>query len=121
LLISAAITAGNCGDRDGLKVLLYYCKQMNFCPKKIYADQGYAGKDFKFEVKSCGVDLETVKRREHKGFALEAKRWIVERTFAWLGKCRRLSKEYELIPTSSLSMIYLAMARLVVRRISLLA
>ena len=64
-----------------------------------------------------GVDLETVKRREQKGFVLEARRWIVERTFAWLGKNRRLSKDYELITTSSLSMIYLAMVRLMLRRI----
>ena len=52
-----------------------------------------------------------------KGFVLEARRWIVERTLAWLGKNRRLSKDYELITTSSLSMIYLAMVRLMLRRI----
>ncbi len=118
LLISAAVSVGNCGDRDGLHVLLYYCKQMGYCPKKVFADQGYEGKDFKAEINECGVDLEIVKRREKKGFAVQAKRWIVERTFAWFGKCRRLSKDYELIATSSLSMLYLAMTRLVVRRIA---
>lgn len=119
-MISAAISVGNCGDRDGLRVLLYYCKQMGCCPKKVFADQGYGGKDFMIEIESCGVSLEVVKRRESKGFTPEAKRWVVERTFAWLGKCRRLSKDYELIATSSLSMIYLAMTRLIVRRIACL-
>ena len=68
-------------------------------------------------MKYYGVDLETVKSRGQKNFVLEARRWIVERTFAWLGKNRRLSKDYELITTSSLSMIYLAMVRLMLRRI----
>jgi len=68
-------------------------------------------------LKYYGVDLETVKSRGQKKFVLEARRWIVERTFAWLGKNRRLIKDYELITTSSLSMIYLAMVRLMLRRI----
>lgn len=120
LLISAVVSVGNCGDRDGLRVLLYDSQQVGRCPKKVFADQGYTGKDFKIEIQDYGVDLETVKRREDKGFAVEAKRWIVERTFAWFGKCRRLSKDYELITTSSVSMIYLAMSRLLVRRIACL-
>jgi len=120
LLISAAVSVGNCGDRDGLRVLLYYCKQIGRCPQKIFADQGYKGTDFQSEIRDYGVELETVKKRENKSFAVEAKRWIVERTFAWLGKCRRLSKDYELIATSSLSMLYLAMSRLLVRRVACL-
>jgi putative transposase len=120
LLISAAISVGNCGDRDGLKVLLYLSKRVSRCPEKVWADYGYHGVEFQQEIKSQGVNLEIVKRRDCKLFRLEAKRWIVERTFAWLGKCRRLSKDYELITSSSLSMIYLAMSRLVVRRIACL-
>jgi transposase len=111
LLVTAAISVGNCGDRDGLRVLLYTSKQMKCCPAKVFADGGYSGKDFKAEIQELGIELEIVKRKEAKGFTLEAKKWIIERTFAWLGKCRRLSKEYELITTSSLSMIYLAMTR----------
>jgi len=118
LLISTAISVGNCGDRDGLHVLLYYCKQNGLCPKKIFADQGYEGKEFKAEIREYGIELETVKRKEKSGFVVQSKRWIVERTFAWFGKCRRLSKDYELIVTSSLSMLYLSMIRLVVRRIA---
>jgi len=120
LLISTVISVGNCGDRDGLRVLLYLCKQAGRCPEKVWADYGYHGVEFQAEVKEQGVNLEIVKRRDCKVFQLEAKWWIVERTFAWLGKCRRLSKDYELITTSGLSMIYLAMSRLVVRRIACL-
>ena len=115
LLIAAVISSGNCGDRDGLEALLYF--NSGKYPNKIFADRGYIGKAFREKMKYYGVDLETVKGRDQKGFVLEARRWIVERTFAWLGKNRRLSKDYELITTSSLSMIYLAMTRLMVRRI----
>lgn len=120
LLISSAVSVGNCGDRDGLRVLLYQCSRNNRCPRKIFADYGYHGVEFQNELGAQGFDLEIVKRRDGKNFQLEAKRWVVERTFAWLGKCRRLSKDYELITSSSLSMIYLAMSRLVVKRIACL-
>lgn len=52
------------------------------------------------------------------GFVLESKRWIVERTFAWLGKYRRLSKDYEFVTSASQAMICLAMIRLMVKRIA---
>jgi len=115
LLISAVISSGNCGDRNGLEALLYFSEGK--LPKKIYADQGYSGKEFQSKIRKYGVDLQTVKRRDKPGFMLQAKRWVVERTFAWLGKCRRLSKDYEFMTKSSLSMIYLGMIRLVLRRI----
>jgi putative transposase len=117
LLIGGVISAANCGERDGLDVLLYF-HQQGHLPKKIFADQGYTGEEIRLEVKKYGIELETVKRREKKGFVLEARRWIVERTFAWLGKFRRLSKDYELITATSMSMIYLAMSRLMVKRIA---
>ncbi len=118
LLIAAVISSGNCGDRNGLKALLYL--NNGKYPNKVFADQGYAGQEFKDDMRHFGVDLETVKRRDRSGFVLEARRWIVERTFAWLGKSRRLSKDYELITTSSLSMLYLSMVRLMLRRIACL-
>ena len=118
LLITTIVSAGNCGDRDGLEAMLFFAQGKEVLPKKIFADQGYSGQEFKQRLVQYGVDLETVKRRDTTGFVLEARRWIVERTFAWLGKSRRLSKDYELIATSSISMIYLAMIRLMVRRIA---
>ena len=116
LLIAATISSGNCGDRDGLEALIYF--NSSKCPKKLFADRGYIGKEFRNRLLQYGFDLEIVKSRDKKKFELEARRWIVERTFAWLGKNRRLSKDYELISTSSLSMIYLAMTRIMLRRIT---
>lgn len=65
-----------------------------------------------------GIEIETVGRKNKKTFEVEPKRWIVERTFAWLGKCRRLSKDYELMCDTSVNMIYLGMIRIVSRRMS---
>lgn len=72
----------------------------------------------KMRAGQYGVELETVKRRDTTGFTVEARRWIVERTFAWFGKFRRLSKDYELVTLTSLSMMYLVMIRLMCKRIS---
>lgn len=116
LLIAGIVSAANCTERDGLEILLY--KNQGRVPGKIFADQGYSGSDMKERVQRYGISLETVPRRQSKGFVVEARRWIVERTFAWLGKFRRLSKDYELIATTSMSMIYLVMTRLMLKRIN---
>lgn len=121
LLIAGIVTVANCGDREGLELLLYFHQQRTFFPKKLFADQGYTGEGPKENAAKYGIDLEPVKRRESKGFIVEARRWIVERTFAWLGKARRLSKDYELTLTSSNSMMYLCMIRLMLRRIACLS
>lgn len=95
---------------------------------------GYQGKDLKSNIKNQhGIDLEIIKRPQkrfwiHKdtpeellpkleeGFKVQPKRWVVERTFAWLGRSRILSKEYEFDTESSKNIIYLAMNRLILRR-----
>ena len=118
LLITGLISAGSCTDRDGLDAMLYYHDRGKGIPKKIFGDQGYSGKSIRERISRYGIELEVVKRREKKGFSLEARRWIVERTFAWLGKFRRLSKDYEQMSLTSMSMIYLAMIRLMLKRLS---
>lgn len=115
-IITGITSAANCSERAGLEALLYYNKYNKNIPKKIFADRGYSGKDFKNKIKKYGVTLEVVKKRKQKKFLLEPRRWIVERTFAWLGKFRRLSKEYELLNYSSMAMIYTAMIRIMLRR-----
>lgn len=120
LLITAAVGAANCSERDGLEALFCLRPKGQSLPGKIFADQGYCGEDMKMRAKRYGVELETVKRRETKGFSVEARRWIVERTFAWFGKFRRLSKDYELVTLTSLSMMYLVMIRLTCKRISMM-
>ncbi|MBK8027315.1 MAG: transposase [Chloroflexi bacterium] len=69
--------------------------------------------------RTFGVDLQVVKRSQQaKGFEVLPKRWIVERTFAWLGKYRRLSKDYEALPSTSEAWIYAAMVHLMARRLA---
>jgi transposase len=121
LIISGVVGAASCTDRDGLDVLCYFAKNKKIqLPKKVYADLGYSGEDMKLRLLNYGIELETVGRRDKKTFIVEPKRWIVERTFAWLGKFRRHSKDYELITSTSIAMIYLAMSRLMVARLSVL-
>jgi putative transposase len=108
LLITALINASSCTDRDGLDAMLYYHNKGKGIPKKIFGDQGYSGKSIGERIGRYGIELEVVKRREKMGFSIKARRWIVKRTFAWLGKFRGLSKDYDQISLTSMSMIYLA-------------
>nr|NGY95358.1 hypothetical protein [Neochlamydia sp. AcF84] len=64
------------------------------------------------------MDLTAIKRSKLKRFHLQAKRWIAERTFAWFGKCLRLSKDYEALPNTSQAFLYLAMIHMRVKRIT---
>lgn len=118
LLITAVVGAANCPERDGLEALFFLRPKGQKLPEKVIVDQGYCGEDMKVRARKYGVEVEAVKRRENKGFVVEPKRWIVERTFAWFGKFRRLSKDYELVTLTSLSMMYLVMIRLMCKRIS---
>ena len=118
LLIAAAVGAANCTDRDGLDALCGLNKKGIRRLKKVYADLGYSGEDMRDRMARYGIEIETVGRKNKKTFEVEPKRWIVERTFAWLGKCRRLSKDYELIADTSVNMIYLGMMRIMSRRMS---
>ncbi len=117
-MIAAAVGAANCTDRDGLDALCGLNRGRLKLPRKVYADLGYNGDDMKYRMAMYGIEIETVGRRDKKTFEVEPKRWIVERTFAWLGKCRRLSKDYELISDTSVNMIYLGMTRIMSRRMS---
>jgi putative transposase len=122
LIIAIVVHAASVQDRDGAKLVLAKLnekrKGRRLFPrlKLIWADGGYAGKLIDW-VRSFGQwTLEIVKRTE-KGFAVLPKRWIVERTFAWLGKYRRLSKDYETLIESSESMIRIAMINLMLHRL----
>lgn len=84
----------------------------------IWADGGYAGKLIDWVKELGGWVLQIVRRPDDvKGFVLLPRRWVVERTFGWLGRYRRLSKDYEERTESSESMVYLAMINLMSRRL----
>jgi len=106
-------------DRDGAKLVLAAAKEKFPQLALIWADGGYAGRLVEWVKQTCGWVLEIVKRdAAAKGFVLLPRRWVVERTFAWLGRYRILSKDYEALPRSSEAMVYWASVHLMVRRLA---
>jgi putative transposase len=118
------VTAASVPDRDGATPLLDILRSKFSRMRLIWADGAYAG-DLLAWVWALRpwrkVRLDIVKRPEGtKGFLLLPKRWIVERTFGWLGRYRRLSKDYEYLTQTSEAMIRVAMIHLMVRRLACL-
>jgi transposase len=88
--------------------------------KKLLADGGYQGPQFKKALAKIwpGLKAEIVKRSDQaKGFAVLPKRWIVERTLAWLSRCRRLAKDFENLTRTALAFLKLASIRFMLRRL----
>lgn len=84
----------------------------------LWVDSGYSGENFALAVEQvCGAKVEVIERNS-KEFQVLPKRWIVERTFGWLNRFRRLSKDYELYSEHSEAMIYGSMIRLMTRRLA---
>jgi transposase len=83
-------------------------------------DGGFTGDSFMMWVMDiCHWVVQVVLRPlEHKGFVLLPKRWVVERTFGWLSWCRRLNRDHEGLPATSETWIYIAMIRIMVRRLA---
>ncbi len=118
MLLAVTVHAADVQDRDGAKLVL--AKLGDRFPRLwvIWVDGGYAGKLLVWALATLGLVLDVVKRPgAAKGFAVLPKRWIVERTFAWLNKCRRLRTDYEHLVASSEAMIRLAMIGLMTRRL----
>lgn len=104
-------------DRDGGRAVLAAMAGRFGRMKRVWADGGYAGVFVTAASVLYGRAIEIVRKSGGGGFNVLPKRWIVERTFAWLGKYRRLSKDYETLPQSSEAMIHLAMINLMVHRL----
>jgi putative transposase len=84
----------------------------------IWADAAYSGQLVDWVNSVCGWMLEIVKRSDNiKGFQVLPRRWVVERTFGWLGRYRRLSKDYEGLTESSQAFIYISMIHIMLRRL----
>ena len=84
----------------------------------IWVDQGYQGARFERGVQNIASASVEVMKREGKGFQLLARRWVVERTMRWLLQKRRLVVDYEKLPETSESLIYIAMVHLMLKRLS---
>lgn len=122
LVIAVVVHAANVQDRDGAKILLNLIRDKFLRLRLIWADGGYAGKLLQWvkELRQNNpVTLEIVKKPDDmKGFQVLPRRWVVERTFAWLGRQRRLSKDYEFLTQTSETMINVAMIGLMLRRLA---
>ena len=114
------ITTANITDRSGaIDMVDYYCDVTNHLSlvKKLLVDGGYTVENFANEIKNLsGAEVEVVKRNELHTFAVLPKRWIVERSFAWLDKYRRLWKNCERKLQNSFQMISLVFIRLLLKR-----
>ena len=118
LIVAAVVHAANIQDRDGAKLVLSKLTEGLPRLKLIWADGGYAGKLLDWVGTTLHCVLEIVKRSDDvTGFVVLPKRWIVERTFAWLGRYRRLSKDYETLTNSSEATIHLAMVNIMLHRL----
>ncbi len=112
------IHAADIQDRDGAKLVLAALAGRFPRLTKIWVDGGYAGQLVGWAAAAGGWALEVVKRpADTAGFVVLPKRWIVERTFAWLGRSRRLSKDYEGRPETGEAWIQVAMIHLMLKRL----
>ena len=112
------VHAANIQESEGAKLVLR--RALGWFPRLrlIWADQGYKDHLVTWAKAVTGWVVEIVTRPEGaKGFQVLPRRWVVERTFAWLGRYRRLSKDYERQPESSEALIYIAMIHLMLRRL----
>ena len=116
LLLSVVVHSADIQDREGAISVIDIIKNEFSRLKLIWADGGYSGELISMIGVLYNRVLEIVKR-EGKEFKIVKKRWIVERTFAWLLNYRRFSRDYEKLTKTSESMIYMAMSHLMVRRL----
>ena len=118
LILAIVVHAGNIQDRDGAKLVMQNLVGVFGRLKLIWADGGYAGQLIEWTRNQGGWLLEIVKRNDDvAGFKILPKRWIVERTFAWLSRYRRHSKDYEMLTESSEAMIRISMINLMLHRL----
>ena len=119
LILAVVVHAGDIQDRDGTRLVLERLGQGFGRLRLIWADGAYAGQLVEWVKTVFQWTLEIVKRSDDTtGFAVLPKRWIVERTFSWLYRYRRLSKDYEQLPENSEAMILIAMINLMSRRLA---
>jgi putative transposase len=118
-LLEVVVLSANCTDVTGAKAVLTKVeRQIALRLLTLWADQGYQGDLSDWLHEQFAIQLEIVQAApDQVGFAVQPRRWVVERTFAWLGQFRRLSKDYERCPRSSEGMIYLAAIHTLLKRL----
>lgn len=121
MVLVAVVHPANVQDRDGARLVLALLRRTFTRLRLIWADGGYAGHQLGWvrNLRSRNrLKMEIVKRTDDvRGFKVLPRRWVVERTFGWLGRQRRLSKDYEYLPATSETIIYITMIGLMIRRL----
>jgi putative transposase len=132
-LVSAVVVhEGKIADRDGARLLLGKAVEKLPRMQKVWADRGYNGKIGEWMKERLGWTLEIVKPPSRwvwvapgeepppypRGFIVLPRRWVIERTFAWITRNRRMSRDYEFLAETTEALIYVAMIRLMVRRLA---
>ena len=112
--------AADIQDRDGAKLVLNKLTEATIDRlQKVWADGGYRGKLIDWVKDQLEIVLEIVSRDPNQsGFQVLPRRWVVERTFAWLGRYRRLSKDYEKCTKSSEDIVYIASIHTMIKRLA---
>ena len=119
-LLAAIVHAADIQDRDGAPAVLGLARYRFPWMRHVFADGGYAGEKLRKALTKIGDwKLDIVKRSDQaKGFHVLPRRWVVERTFAWLGRSRRLAKDWERTIESSLAWLFIASIRTLTRRLA---
>jgi transposase len=134
LVLKALVHPADIQDRDGAVPLLAALHDELPSVRRLWADSGYRGRLVSWALDALGLTVEVVQRPdggfrqrwlpagaeppEVPRFQVVPRRWVVERTFAWLGRYRRLSRDYEYRPETSEALVYAAMTRLMTRRLA---
>jgi transposase len=134
LLLKVVVHPANLQDREGAKLVLVGLHQRFPRLRHLWTDQGYTGKLLDWIEQELGWSVEVVERSPRRGFIVTPdhqfqrvvlppqfetlpRRWVVERSLAWIGRNRRMSKDYEALPASSEALVYLTMIRLMLKRL----
>ena len=119
-MLAAHVHPANIQDRDGVLPLLEEARRLFPFIERLFADGAYQGVKTAAAVRALGRwELEIVKRSDQmQGFVVLPQRWKVERTFGWIGRCRRLAKDFETRTRTALAFLRLAMIGLMLRRIA---
>src|SRR5215213_3520093 len=119
LLLAVNVHCANVQDRDGAEALLREARRSFPFLERIIADAGYQGRKMDDAIARTGTwVLQIVRRCDQNRFVVLPKRWIVERTLAWISRCRRLARDYERHARKAAAFVRLAMVRLMLRRLA---
>ncbi len=118
-MVGVVVHSAGVQDRDGARLVIQKVRFDSPRLKKLGADGAYAGELEDWVHRFTGWELDIVRRNDAaRGFTVLPKRWIVERTFGWLGRYRRLSKDYEFFTQTGENLIYMAMINLMLHRLA---